>query len=101
MHDGISGGIWYVVDCVKFKKFSNMNTLIKGRDRVINAPITEQGIAGFSIGLAVMGQTAIAEIQFADYIYPAFDQASYSFSSLLFSYFLSLFSNRSLMRLRR
>ncbi|KAG8744759.1 hypothetical protein FRC10_009524 [Ceratobasidium sp. 414] len=42
--------------------------------RVFNTPLTEQGIAGFGIGLASMGQTAIAEIQFADYIYPAFDQ---------------------------
>lgn len=45
-----------------------------GRERVFNTPLTEQGIAGFGIGLAAMGQTAIAEIQFADYIYPAFDQ---------------------------
>lgn len=35
----------------------------------------EQGIAGFAIGYASMGKTAIAEIQFADYIFPAFDQA--------------------------
>lgn len=35
---------------------------------------TEQGIAGFGIGLATMGRTAIAEMQFADYIFPAFDQ---------------------------
>jgi 2-oxoisovalerate dehydrogenase E1 component beta subunit len=48
----------------------------KGRDRVFNTPLTEQGIAGFGIGLAATGQTAIAEIQFADYIFPAFDQAS-------------------------
>jgi 2-oxoisovalerate dehydrogenase E1 component beta subunit len=41
---------------------------------VFNTPLTEQGIAGFGIGLASMGHTAIAEIQFADYIYPAFDQ---------------------------
>lgn len=34
-----------------------------------------QGIAGFAIGYASMGKTAIAEIQFADYIFPAFDQA--------------------------
>lgn len=33
-----------------------------------------QGIVGFGIGLATQGHTAIAEIQFADYIYPAFDQ---------------------------
>ncbi|KZO90506.1 Thiamin diphosphate-binding protein [Calocera viscosa TUFC12733] len=45
-----------------------------GRDRVFNTPLTEQGIAGFGIGLAAMGHTAIAEIQFSDYIYPAFDQ---------------------------
>ncbi|KAL1944809.1 hypothetical protein VTO73DRAFT_3239 [Trametes versicolor] len=45
-----------------------------GRERVFNTPLTEQGIAGFGIGLASMGQTAIAEIQFADYIFPAFDQ---------------------------
>lgn len=47
-----------------------------GRERVFNTPLTEQGIAGFGIGLAAMGQTAIAEIQFSDYIFPAFDQAS-------------------------
>uniref|UniRef100_A0A6A7FSI3 2-oxoisovalerate dehydrogenase subunit beta, mitochondrial n=1 Tax=Hirondellea gigas TaxID=1518452 RepID=A0A6A7FSI3_9CRUS len=45
-----------------------------GRDRVFNTPLCEQGIAGFAIGLAVTGSTAIAEIQFADYIFPAFDQ---------------------------
>ena len=47
-----------------------------GRERVFNTPLTEQGIAGFGVGLASMGHTAIAEIQFADYIFPAFDQAS-------------------------
>ena len=46
-----------------------------GRERVFNTPLSEQGIAGFGIGLAAMGHTAIAEIQFADYIFPAFDQA--------------------------
>jgi 2-oxoisovalerate dehydrogenase E1 component beta subunit len=33
-----------------------------------------QGIAGFAIGMASVGYTAIAEIQFGDYIFPAFDQ---------------------------
>jgi hypothetical protein len=33
-----------------------------------------QGIVGFGIGAASLGCTPIAEIQFADYIYPAFDQ---------------------------
>lgn len=45
-----------------------------GRSRVFNTPLCEQGIAGFAIGLAAMGNRAIAEIQFADYIFPAFDQ---------------------------
>lgn len=45
-----------------------------GTDRVFNTPLSEQGIAGFAIGLATSGATAIAEMQFADYIFPAFDQ---------------------------
>ncbi|CAI5703244.1 unnamed protein product [Peronospora effusa] len=45
-----------------------------GNDRVFNTPLCEQGIAGFAIGYASTGRTAIAEIQFADYIFPAFDQ---------------------------
>ena len=40
-----------------------------GTDRVFNTPLSEQGIAGFAIG----GATAIAEMQFADYIFPVFD----------------------------
>lgn len=46
-----------------------------GKDRCFNTPLCEQGIAGFAIGVAVAGSTAIAEIQFGDYIFPAFDQA--------------------------
>lgn len=45
-----------------------------GNDRVFNTPLCEQGIAGFAIGTAVSGATTIAEMQFADYIFPAFDQ---------------------------
>lgn len=45
-----------------------------GSQRVFNTPLCEQGIVGFGIGLACAGATAIAEIQFADYIFPAFDQ---------------------------
>ncbi|XP_073123605.1 2-oxoisovalerate dehydrogenase subunit beta 1, mitochondrial-like isoform X2 [Henckelia pumila] len=45
-----------------------------GKSRVFNIPLCEQGIVGFAIGLAAMGNRSIAEIQFADYIFPAFDQ---------------------------
>ncbi|XP_066602958.1 2-oxoisovalerate dehydrogenase subunit beta, mitochondrial isoform X3 [Prorops nasuta] len=45
-----------------------------GSDRVFNTPLCEQGIVGLGIGIANVGSTAIAEIQFADYIFPAFDQ---------------------------
>jgi len=45
-----------------------------GPSRVFNTPLCEQGLAGFAIGYAALGRTAVAEIQFADYIFPAFDQ---------------------------
>lgn len=47
-----------------------------GDDRVFNTPLSEQGIIGFSVGLAAAGGVAIPEIQFADYIFPAFDQVT-------------------------
>lgn len=45
-----------------------------GRKRVFNTPLSEQGIVGFGIGAAASGYTAVAEIQFSDYIFPALDQ---------------------------
>ncbi|MBL4899633.1 MAG: alpha-ketoacid dehydrogenase subunit beta [Colwellia sp.] len=45
-----------------------------GKLRCFNTPLVEQGIIGFANGLAAQGSRPIAEIQFADYIFPAFDQ---------------------------
>src|SRR3979490_2142039 len=45
-----------------------------GEHRVIDTPIAEGGIVAAAIGMSVNGLRPVAEIQFADYIYPGFDQ---------------------------
>ena len=45
-----------------------------GKSRIFDAPISENGIVATAIGMAAYGLRPVAEIQFADYIYPAFDQ---------------------------
>jgi 2-oxoisovalerate dehydrogenase E1 component beta subunit len=45
-----------------------------GGDRVIDTPLSEGGIVGTAIGMALYGLLPVPEIQFADFIYPAFDQ---------------------------
>ncbi len=45
-----------------------------GPDRCIDTPLAESGIVGTAIGMALYGMRPVPEIQFGDYIYPAFDQ---------------------------
>lgn len=56
-----------------FRATSNLQEKF-GKARCFNTPLTEQGIIGFANGLAAQGSVPVAEIQFGDYIFPAFDQ---------------------------
>ncbi|MBI2185189.1 MAG: alpha-ketoacid dehydrogenase subunit beta [Thaumarchaeota archaeon] len=53
-----------------------------GGNRVIDTPLNESSIVGVSIGLSLYGFKPIAEIQFLDFIYPAFDQIASELSKL-------------------
>ncbi|MDP3031735.1 MAG: alpha-ketoacid dehydrogenase subunit beta, partial [Rhodocyclaceae bacterium] len=45
-----------------------------GSSRVFDTPISESGIVGVAVGMGAYGLRPVAEIQFADYVYPATDQ---------------------------
>src|SRR5690606_20499047 len=56
-----------------FKATQNLTERF-GADRCFNSPIAESSIIGCAIGMSATGWKPITEIQFADYIHPAFDQ---------------------------
>jgi len=62
---GYFGGVFRVTEGLQ-KKY--------GLKRCFDAPINETGIAGAAIGMAAYGLRPVIEIQFADYMYPAYDQ---------------------------
>src|SRR5256714_9660432 len=62
---GFCGGVSRVTDGLQRKY---------GEHRVLDTPIAEGGIIAAAIGMGVNGLKPVAEIQFADYIYPGFDQ---------------------------
>ncbi len=62
---GYFGGVFKTTDKLQEKH---------GLDRVFDTPINEAAIAAMAVGMAARGLKPIAEIQFADYIFPAIDQ---------------------------
>src|SRR5215475_13236642 len=62
---GCNGGVFRVTDGLQ-KKF--------GPDRVVDTPLSESGIIGTSIGLAMAGFIPVPEIQFEGFLGPAYDQ---------------------------
>lgn len=71
---GKKGGVFRAT--YRLPEFGIQETLLErfGEERVIDTPLAESGIIGCAIGMALGGLIPIAEIQFADFIHPAFNQ---------------------------
>ncbi|MBO6919102.1 MAG: alpha-ketoacid dehydrogenase subunit beta [Rhizobiaceae bacterium] len=55
-----------------------------GNERVFDTPINESAIAGMAIGMAAHGMRPCVEVQFADYMFPAYDQITQEAARLRF-----------------
>jgi pyruvate dehydrogenase E1 component beta subunit len=64
---GVNGGVFRITEGLH-EKF--------GDDRVMDTPLAESGIVGFSIGMALAGMRPVAEMQFMGFMWPALDQIS-------------------------
>jgi len=62
---GLEGGVFRITEGM-YERF--------GEDRVVDTPLCETGIVGTAVGMAMAGLRPVAEMEFAGFVYPAFDQ---------------------------
>ena len=70
---GYFGGVFRCTDGLQAKY---------GKHRVFDSPLSEGGIVSAAIGMGINGLRPVAEIQFSDYIFPAFDQITNELAKL-------------------
>ncbi len=70
---GFFGGVFRATEGLQAKH---------GKTRVFDSPLSEQGIMAVAIGMGMNGMRPVPEIQFGDYIFPAFDQITSELAKL-------------------